>query len=126
MKIHSFQGNNEFVSRRCPMNDGCFTSRQVVADKGWSETSHSTPVKKRCSLFRGICLILGAFVEMVGENSSYSVYEIASAVKNFQKSASTPPSSPNFIVQLFQGCPEKFQISSQMLRKNQTKNNKKV
>jgi hypothetical protein len=103
------------------MNEGCFTSRQIVSYKGWHETHDSTPAKKRCNLFRGVCLILGAFVEMIGDNTSCAIYEIVSAKSTLQKQPSSSPDNPNPVRVLFQGSPEKFQINSPQLRSKKNK-----
>lgn len=125
MKINSFRsdyGNHEFVSRRCPMSEGCFTSKQRISHKGYIEKPNSTPVKKRCSLFRGVCLILGAFVMMEGEGTSYSAYEIVSNNKRPLKPVDASTVSQNFFIRLFQGCVEKFQVTTQQIRKSSQKN----
>lgn len=63
--IESNPLRKQFVSLRCPLNNGCYTDRQFKVFGQWMETSISTPVKYRCHGMRGVCMIMGIVISTV-------------------------------------------------------------
>lgn len=110
-----YMNNADFVSRRCPLNDGCFSTHQVRVYNGWEETPKSTPVKLRCNGMRGVCMVMGALINLAVDGSSVLSVHIE---ERFVER--TPPqrlSQKQILNTLSTSFSKKNQISTQLIQK---------
>lgn len=106
----------EFVSRRCPLNDACFTIEQLNLVRGWEEPEVKTFSKLRCHGIRGICMIMGALVYVVQQGNGAVSYEEIVPREKFQKSSELRMGSKKTVSILPDPFSTKFKVSSMFIQ----------